>query len=43
MQEIQFQLGYLVIDSQNKSKYQNYSDLVSYLKRQLETDIIVEY
>lgn len=43
MQEIQFQLGYLVVDSQNKSKYQNYSDLVSYLKRQLETDIIVEY
>lgn len=42
-QGIQFQTGYLVINSDNRSKYQNYSDVASHLKRQLETDVIVEY
>ncbi|KXT82717.1 hypothetical protein [Streptococcus oralis] len=42
-QGIQFQTGYLVIHSDHKDKYQNYSDVTSHLKRQLETDVIVEY
>ena len=42
-QGIQFQTGYLVINSDNKDKYQDYADVASHLKRQLETDIIVEY
>ena len=42
-QEIQFQTGYLVINSDNKDKYQDYADVASHLKRQLETDVIVEY
>ena len=42
-QGIQFQTGYLMINSDNKDKYQDYSDIASYLKRQLETDVIVEY
>ena len=42
-QGIQFQTGYLMINSDNKDKYQNYSDVASNLKRQLETDVIVEY
>ena len=42
-QGIQFQTGYLVINSDNSGKYQDYSDIASHLKRQLETDVIVEY
>lgn len=42
-QGIQFQTGYLMINSDNKEKYQDYSDIASHLKRQLETDVIVEY
>ena len=42
-QGVQFQTGYLVINSDNKDKYQDYSDTASHLKRQLETDVIVEY
>lgn len=42
-QGIQFQTGYLEINSDNKDKYQDYADVVSHLKRQLETDVIVEY
>ena len=42
-QGIQFQTGYLVINSENGSKYKDYSDVTSHLKRQLETDVIVEY
>ena len=42
-QEIQFQTGYLMINSENRSKYKDYSDVASHLKRQLETDVIVEY
>ena len=42
-QGIQFQIGYLVINSDNSGKYQDYSDIASHLKRQLETDVIVEY
>ena len=42
-QGIQFQTGYLMINSDNKDKYQDYSDIASHLKRQLETDVIVEY
>lgn len=42
-QGIQFQTGYLLVDSGNRSQYQDYSDIVSQLKRQLETDVIVEY
>lgn len=42
-QGIQFQTGYLMINSDNKDKYQDYSDTASHLKRQLETDVIVEY
>ena len=42
-QGIQFQTGYLVINSENRSKYKDYSDVTSHLKRQLETDVIVEY
>jgi len=42
-QGIQFQTGYLVINSDNKDKYQDYADVASHLKRQLETDVIVEY
>ena len=42
-QGIQFQTGYLIVDSENREKNKNYSDLTSHLKRQLETDVIVEY
>ena len=42
-QAIQFQTGYLVVDSENRDKNQYYSDIISHLKRQLETDVIVEY
>lgn len=42
-QGIQFQTGYLMINYDNKDKYQDYSDIASHLKRQLETDVIVEY
>lgn len=42
-QGIQFQTGYLIVDSENREKNKHYSDLTSHLKRQLETDIIVEY
>ena len=42
-QGIQFQTGYLEINSDNKDKYQDYADVASHLKRQLETDVIVEY
>lgn len=42
-QGIQFQTGYLIVDSENREKNKRYSDLTSHLKRQLETDVIVEY
>ena len=42
-QGIQFQTGYLMINSEHRSKYKDYSDVASHLKRQLETDVIVEY
>ena len=42
-QGIQFQTGYLIVDSENREKNKHYSDLTSHLKRQLETDVIVEY
>ena len=42
-QGIQFQTGYLIVDSENREKNKHYSDLTSHLKRQLETDGIVEY
>ena len=42
-QGIQFQTGYLIVDSENREKNRHYSDLTSHLKRQLETDVIVEY
>ena len=42
-QGIQFQMGYLIVDSENREKNKHYSDLTSHLKRQLETDVIVEY
>lgn len=42
-QGIQFQTGYLIVDSENRDKNQHYSDIISHLKRQLETDVIVEY
>lgn len=42
-QGIQFQTGYLIVDSENREKNKYYSDLTSHLKRQLETDVIVEY
>lgn len=42
-QGIQFQTGYLTVDSENREKNKHYSDLTSHLKRQLETDVIVEY
>lgn len=42
-QDIQFQTGYLIVDSENREKNKHYSDLTSHLKRQLETDVIVEY
>ena len=42
-QGIQFQTGYLIVDSENRDKNKHYSDLTSHLKRQLETDVIVEY
>ena len=41
-QGIQFQTGYLIVDSENREKNKHYSDLTSHLKRQLETDVIVE-
>ena len=34
-QGIQFQTGYLVINSDNKDKYQDYADVASHLKRQI--------
>ena len=40
---MQFQSGFVVVDQTNKTKYGDYKDLISHLKRQLETDIIVEY
>ncbi len=42
-QSVQFQSGFVVVDQTNKTKYGDYKDLISHLKRQLETDIIVEY
>lgn len=42
-QGIQFQTGYQIIDWENRSKYPKFTDLASNLKRQLETDVIVEY
>ena len=42
-QGIQFQTGYLIVGSENREKNKHYSDLTSHLKRQLETDVIVEY
>lgn len=42
-QGIQFQTGYLIVDTENREKNKHYSDLTSHLKRQLETDVIVEY
>lgn len=42
-QGIQFQSGFLVIDKKISKKFDNYSELMSNLNRQLETDIIVEY
>ena len=42
-QAIQFQKGYLVVDSTNRTKFHSYQEAISNLKRQLETDIIVEY
>lgn len=42
-QGLQFQTGYLIVDSENREKNKHYSDLTSHLKRQLETDVIVEY
>lgn len=42
-QGIQFQTGFLVVNSENRGKFKSYSDVISHLKRQLETDVIVEY
>lgn len=42
-QAIQFQTGYLEVDSINRTKFYRYKEMISNLKRQLETDIIVEY
>ena len=42
-QSVQFQSGFVVVDQTNKTKYGDYKELISHLKRQLETDIIVEY
>lgn len=42
-QGIQFQTGFLVVNSENRGKFKSYSDVASHLKRQLETDVIVEY
>jgi len=42
-QGIQYQTGYQTIDWENSSKYPKFTDLASNLKRQLETDVIVEY
>ena len=42
-QAIQFQTGYLEVDSINRTKFHRYKEMISNLKRQLETDIIVEY
>ena len=43
VQSIQFQSGFLVVDQSNRTKYHRYKEMIRYLKRQLETDIIVEY
>lgn len=43
LQAIQFQSGFLAVDPTNRTKYYRYKEMMSYLKRQLETDIIVEY
>ena len=43
VQGIQFQSGFLVVDQSNRTKYHRYKEMIRYLKRQLETDIIVEY
>ena len=43
LQAIQFQSGFLVVDQSNRTKYHRYKEMIRYLKRQLETDIIVEY
>lgn len=43
VQAIQFQSGFLAVDPTNRTKYYRYKEMMSYLKRQLETDIIVEY
>ena len=43
VQAIQFQSGFLVVDQSNRTKYHRYKEMIRYLKRQLETDIIVEY
>jgi len=42
-QSIQFQTGFLEINKNNLKKFDDYSELISNLNRQLETDIIVEY
>ena len=43
IQGIQIQSGFLVVDQSNRTKYYRYKEVIRYLKRQLETDIIVEY
>ncbi|MFR6445439.1 MAG: hypothetical protein ACLUO7_07865, partial [Streptococcus sp.] len=43
VQAIQCQSGFLVVDQSNRTKYHRYKEMIRYLKRQLETDIIVEY
>lgn len=43
IQSIQFQMGYLEINAENSKKYHRYENMINNLKRQLETDIIVEY
>ena len=43
LQAIQFQSGFLVVYQSNRTKYHRYKEMMRYLKRQLETDIIVEY
>lgn len=42
-QETQYRQGYLVLDSSNLGKFKTSGELLKYLNRQLETDIIVEY
>lgn len=43
LQAIQFQTGYLEVNDGSKRKYNQLKHVLSNLKRQLETDIIVEY